>query len=148
MKLAALATLPLIAYLIVLFTTTISMISSITLFPLVFNHIIVPEIERKIGQKLGYYMIHYAMKPFSKYMFRSAEVSFYIVAKCLIKRYGKDPNIVKVGPRSYALQRVNYPYEMFSKKEIRWSFAVIISYLLFFICGGLLMLIVNYYGIH
>ena len=128
--------------------TGISMISGVTLFPLVFNRIIVPEIERKIGQKLGYYMIYYEMKPFSKYLFRSAEVSFYIVAKCLIKRYGKDPNIVKVGPRSYALQRVNYSYEMFSKKEIRWSFAVIISYLLFFICGGLLMLLVNHYGIH
>ncbi|MDF2866532.1 MAG: hypothetical protein K0S11_2 [Gammaproteobacteria bacterium] len=130
------------------FIGTISMLIIVTLFPLVFNRIIVPEIERKIGQKLGYYMIQYRMMFRGKYFMRQTEIAFYIFAKCLIKWFGKDPNTVKIYPKAYALQKINYPYELFTRKEIMWSFAVMISYLLFITCGGLLLWIVNYYGIH
>ena len=126
----------------------ISMISGLTLFPWVFNRIIVPEIERKVGQKLGYHMIQYDMMAHGRYLMRQTEISFYIFLKCLIKWYGKDPNAVKINPKGYALQIVNYPYELFTRKEILWSFAVMVNYLLFVICGGSLVWIVDYYNLY
>lgn len=126
----------------------LSMISGLTFYPLIFNYIIVPEIERKLGQKLGYYRMNYRLASFSKFLGRYAEISFYIFVKSVAHLFGKDPNKMRVGPRTFALQKVNYPYEMFTKKEIIWSTLAIINTLLFFGCGGALILMDKYWGIH
>jgi hypothetical protein len=138
----------LIIYKITGYIGIISMLSGVIVFPIVFNRVIVPEIERKVGQKLGYYALNYRLMFRGKYFMRQTEIAFYIFVKCLVKLFGKDPNAFKFYPKAYALQKVNYPYELFSRKEIIWSFMLMLDYLLFFSCGGLLMWIVNHYNIH
>jgi hypothetical protein len=132
-------------YTVILLLTAISMINGVTLFPLVFTRSIVPGIEKKIGQKLGYYRLIYKMSPYTKVLGQYVEVAFYILVKYLAHAFGKDPNKIRVGPRTFALQRVNYPFAMFTKKEIVWSFLAIINAMLFWSCGGLLILLDKYF---
>lgn len=126
----------------------ISMINAVTLFPLIFNYSIVPEIERKIGQKLGYYRLNYKLAPYAKFLGRYAEISFYIFVKALMRYFGKDPNKKKVCPRTFALQKINYPYELFTKKEIIWSACAVINAFLFFFCGAILIFVDKYFGLN
>jgi hypothetical protein len=62
---------------------SISMISGVTLFPLVFTRSIVPGIEKKIGQKLGYYSPMYKRMPIGKVLGRHNEIATYITVNVL-----------------------------------------------------------------
>lgn len=93
----------------------IGAISTLTIFPLIFNLIIIPKIEKKIGEKLEYRNIVYNMQPLvlGKYY----EIMFYIVVKHMAFKLGFNSNKIKLGPR-FALQLVNYDVQKASLFEL------------------------------
>lgn len=94
--------------------------------PIIFNFKIIPMIENKIGQKLEFTLSSYNLYFFRSYFTRFIEISLYIFTKFL-----KIPK--KMNPK-YALAKVRYSREQFSKAEIFWSFFCICNYFFMIIC--------------
>jgi hypothetical protein len=67
---------------------------------------------------------------------------------CLVYALGKNPDRFRVFPKTSALQRINYPFALFSKREIVWSFLSVVNLFSFFGCGGVLILMGKYFQLH
>ncbi len=100
----------------------IGTISILTIFPLIFNLIIIPKIEKKIKAKLEYRNIVYNFQPIvlGKYF----EIMFYIIIKHVAFKLGFNPDQIKFGQR-FALQLVNYDV-----RQVSW-FELFMCYLAF-----------------
>ena len=98
--------------------TLITIFSLFTFFPIIFNFKIIPRIEKIVGEKLIYTHIVYQMTPFGTYCRYLVDIVPYIMVKHIAYLFGFDPNKVRVGNKSYALQRVNYDIKNVSRFEL------------------------------
>jgi hypothetical protein len=100
-------------------------------FPPIFNFIIIPRIEKKLGKKLQYRLQGYRFIPSNRYFLPAGDISLYIVIKYLMLKIAKNPNFkFKKIYANLALETAEYPITMASHFEIVMSFIVIIDALL------------------
>jgi hypothetical protein len=105
-------------------------------FPPIFNFIIIPRIEKKLGKKLQFPSIHYRIVPSNRYFAKSLDISLYIVIKYITYKITKNPDECRLLDKSkLALKYANYPITMASRFEIVMSFIVIIDTLLCIVSG-------------
>lgn len=117
----------------------LSFINCMITFPLVFNNIIIPKIEEKIGCKyiIGKFF-RYTNPDFLCEWVRYIEISLYICQKyTLSKLTGKSSDEIKLNSDTM-MDAKNYRIEDASKFTIFMSFFVWISFIWFFIGGGIL----------
>lgn len=113
-----------------------SVLASLTLFPLKFKYSIHPAIEKKMGVKLKHAPT-WDVIPFGHYQ-AYLDSAAYIVAMHIAFLRGRKPKPVSERKSPRALSKIGYAVEDFSKREIVWSYLVIINAILCFACGGLL----------
>lgn len=110
-----------------------SAINIIIISPVVFNYVIIPKIEKKLGTKLKFKTI-YDFFLFGNFSYRFLEVAIYIFLRYFFLKI--NPNYVWKY-KNTALAKVNYDVRNASRLEIAMSFYSIISMIL----GGMSMLV-------
>lgn len=113
----------------------IGSISMLTFFPIIFNLVIIPKIEKKVGTKLEYRNIVYDIQPFGLLIGKYFEIMFYIVVKHVTLKLGFNPSKIRLGPR-FALQLVNYDIRQASYFELFMCYLALFNIVQFFGFGG------------
>jgi len=112
------------------------LIDFLIIFPIIFHLLIIPKIEKRIGEKLKYKMPIYNWQIFAKWFTPPVDIGMAIFIKYLIwkilnrspgKIWGFNPN------NPHALMQVDYDIRQASYTEIVISFLVII-HIFIFIC--------------
>lgn len=117
--------------------------SWIIILPILYNCMIIPHIEKRLGLKLEFSSISYKYQKnlfpiFGKYLAAAGEVAFYLFLKFLILLITKKPE--KVSLRNNALQKVNYEIRDASSLEILSSLIFFINWILaIFLCAYVLI---------
>lgn len=104
-------------------TTILGVIYVLVISPIVFNYMIIPKIERKIGKKLEYHpLCDYVF--LGKWMCRQLEIAMYIFNRMLALIFENDYGLPKYCNR-FGLKKAGYTIKMASKCEIIMSFVLI-----------------------
>jgi len=103
----------------------LNIIYGLIISPLICKFYIVPQIEKKVGKKLGYsYLL--SLVPFGRFFNRGMEISAYILNRYYaFKKYGERG--LPSGCKNLALKQVGYTIDMISKSELIFAFSIRIN---------------------
>lgn len=128
-----------IAILLLLFFLVIPILLIFVVYPVIYNFYLIPDMERRIGQKLQYGSGAYVWASLyffiigGKYWARYSDLVPYIASKYINKKF--NISFFKIDKGS-ALYKINYDISNASKLEIFMS--------LFFMIYGILTLIASF----
>ncbi len=118
----------------------IMFINFFIILPIIFKFIIIPKIEKRIGEKLKYLMSIYRWQIFSSWFVPPADVGFTISIQYFIWKIKKRPPGKLWGYNentNFALQRVNYDVRQASRLEISMSFLAMANMSIFIFLGSI-----------
>lgn len=114
----------------------------ILIIPIIFNYFIIPNIERKVGERLEFrdYWDYFL---FGNFMYRHIEIISYLAIKYLAFKFKGNQDAFKINPK-FSLSKINYRIEDASRFEIVMSFVAIINVIVATICLAIAYLISVY----
>ncbi len=107
---------------------TISVFATIVIFPWIFNRKIIPNIEKRVGQRLEFTLFTYALLPGMYTFMRYGEIVWYIVIKHMAVKMGYDQT--KLVAWGSALQNINYDVRNASHCELIMSYLAVLNLLM------------------
>ncbi len=116
------------------FSLLITMINLLPVLPFIFNHVIIPKIEKKIGKRLQFDPIYDSLFLWGNYFVRYLVVSMYIMIKI--------SNFSFLKLKRNALEKANYRRELITNWEIFWSLITLLNAIVFWVSLLLLMKLV------
>jgi hypothetical protein len=111
----------------------LSGIIMVTLWPIIYNLIIIPNLEKKLGQKLIFRGLRYEINSTRYITAKWIEIAWYIVKRATAYKLFGDQEHFPTLRWDKALLRAHYPVRLFSRFEIIMSFIALIPYFYFYI---------------
>jgi len=99
--------------------------------PIIFNYIIIPGIEKKIGKQLDLHpLLSYIF--LGEWMCRQNEIAIYLINRYLAMRFKNDRGLPKYCLR-FGLRKAGYTIDMSTKFEIIMSFLLVMVFIIIII---------------
>lgn len=128
---------------IIAFLCFFAVINSMLIFPIIFNYLLIPKIEKRIGQKLNFCLAMYNGYLFGKFFCRYIEIMYSILILYFRFKLTRNPKDKKLAS-FFALGQIDYQISTASPFEIIMSFLGLIN--AFVLLSGIVLYAVYFYN--